>query len=360
MNEVIEKLLQPLSAEQPCGPDLSNDGQFDELETILKGKPEVEIGNIQKPAEPPDWKELKNRSTEFLGRSKHIRVATIFCCCQLKANGLAGFRDGVQLIQGLLEKYWAALYPLLDPDDNNDPTQRLNILGALTVPRGSSAAGWLTIVDSLYAAPVCQPKGGPPITFDNLIASRQPPTAPVEGAPPPTGPSAAAVASAMREAGNEQLLAQRDVIQQALEAVRAIDQYLTTTLGATNTISFEVAEKALQEMLGGLQGHLEGASVDGVVADATTEGAGGDASAGGITVRGSIRSREDVVRVIDSICNYYEQVEPCSPVPYLLRRAQKLAGMNFIEAVQELNLATVDSLRPSMGSAVPSDAPPAA
>jgi type VI secretion system protein ImpA len=77
-------------------------------------------------------------------------------------------------------------------------------------------------------------------------------------------------------------------------------------------------------------------------------------------VRGSIRSREDVVRVIDNICNYYEQVEPCSPVPYLLRRAQKLARMNFIEAVQELNLATTDSLRPSMGSAVPADAPPAA
>ena len=136
MNEFIEKLLQPVSAEQVCGPDLSNDGQFDELETLLKGKPEVEIGSIQKPAEPPDWNELKDRSAEFLGRSKHLRVATIFCCGLLRTGGLAGFRDGVQLIQGLLEKYWEPLYPLLDPEDNNDPTQRLNILGALTVPRG--------------------------------------------------------------------------------------------------------------------------------------------------------------------------------------------------------------------------------
>jgi hypothetical protein len=32
--------------------------------------------------------------------------------------------------------------------------------------------------------------------------------------------------------------------------------------------------------------------------------------------------------------------------------------MNFVEAVQELNLATVDSLRPSMGSAVPKEAAP--
>ena len=59
-----------------------------------------------------------------------------------------------------------------------------------------------------------------------------------------------------------------------------------------------------------------------------------------------------MVQTIDSICDYYRQVEPSSPVPYLLRRAQKLARMDFVEAMQELKLATVDSLRPSMGSAV--------
>ena len=58
------------------------------------------------------------------------------------------------------------------------------------------------------------------------------------------------------------------------------------------------------------------------------------------------------MRAIDSICEYYRQVEPSSPVPYLLRRAQKLARMDFVQAVQELNLATIDSLRPSMGTAV--------
>jgi type VI secretion system protein ImpA len=69
-----------------------------------------------------------------------------------------------------------------------------------------------------------------------------------------------------------------------------------------------------------------------------------------------------VVRALDSICEYYRQIEPSSPVPYLLRRAQKLAKMDFVQAVQELNLTTVDGLRPSMGSAVenPEAPPPAA
>jgi type VI secretion system protein ImpA len=353
MNELIEKLLKPVSAEQPCGLDLSNDGEFDQIETILKGKPEVEIGSVQRPAEPPDWRELEDVSAEFLGKSKHIRVAVILCCSKLNTGGLGGFRDGLELIRGFLEQYWAALYPQLDPQDGNDPTQRLNILGTLTRQRGSVIGSWLAIVDGLYAAPVCQPKGGPAITFDQMLASR---AKPAEGeAAPVDGPTAAAVAGVIRDAGDEQISAQCETLKQSLAALQGIDQFLTTTLGAGNTISFEVLERALQEMLMGLESYV---SVDGgstsQAPETVGEGAAASpASAGAINVRGAIRSREDVVRAIDTICSYYEQVEPSSPVPYVLRRAQKLAQMNFIEAMQELNLATADSLRPSMGSGIP-------
>jgi type VI secretion system protein ImpA len=64
------------------------------------------------------------------------------------------------------------------------------------------------------------------------------------------------------------------------------------------------------------------------------------------------------VTALESICQYYDQVEPGSPVPFLLRRAQKLATMNFVQAVQELNIAGLDALRPSMGSAIEGEAPP--
>ena len=71
----------------------------------------------------------------------------------------------------LLENFWAPVYPLLDPEDNNDPTQRLNILGSLTAPRGS-VGGWLRVVDYLYEAPLGKPKGAGPITFDDIAAAK--------------------------------------------------------------------------------------------------------------------------------------------------------------------------------------------
>lgn len=359
MNDLIEKLLSPVSPEQPCGPDRSYDPRFEELESILRGKPEIEIGSMIRPAEPPDWGELTEKSSEFLNHCKHLRVAVMLCCGWLQTGGFAGFRDGLQLVHGLLEKYWTTIYPLLDPEDNNDPTQRLNIIGSLTAPRGTS--GWLRVVDYLYSAPLCHPKGMPPVTFEQLKTPK-PKEVPTEGestaqgASPTAAPDATKLASVLREAGGKEAAERHGALEQALNEVKAIDQFLTTTLGSAGTISFEVLETTLQEIMSALKPYLPGGAAEpGVSAETSDQPAPGATS---IAVTGSIRSREDVVRAIDRICEYYRQVEPSSAVPYLLRRAQKLATMNFVQSVQELSLATVDGLRPSMGSALDSEIPP--
>jgi type VI secretion system protein ImpA len=53
-------------------------------------------------------------------------------------------------------------------------------------------------------------------------------------------------------------------------------------------------------------------------------------------VGGRITSRDDVVRMLDRICEYYERNEPSSPVPLLLRRAKRLVSKDFMEIMREL------------------------
>jgi len=352
----IEELLKPVSDAQPCGPDLSNDPQFDELQRLLKGKPEIEVGSVHKPAEPPNWKELQTACERFLvgGKDasgcKHLRVAIIYCCSLLRTAGLPGFRDGLQFVRGLLERYWTTLYPTLDPEDNNDPTARLNILGGLSSPRGS-VSGWLTILDYLYAAPLCARKGAPPISFELLQTAKL--KQPGAAGTPTDGYSLAQIAEAFRSNGG-QVVANHQALKEALEAVQGLDQFLISTLSAAKAMSFEELEKTLKEMLGGLEPYLSGEAVQAGETPQETSGAAGVPGSASINLpaSGTIRSRSDVVRALDSICRYYDEVEPASPVPYLLRRAQKLATMNFVQAMKELNLASVDALRPSMGSAI--------
>ena len=345
MNPLIQKLLAPVSEAQPCGPDLSYDPKFDELETILKGKPEVEIGSVQKPAEPPEWGRLREASARFLTESKHLRVGIMLGCSLLKTEGISGFRDGLELTKAWLEQYWSTVYPLLDAEDNNDPTQRLNTLGVLTAPRGS-VTGWLTILDYLYAAEACRPKGSPAIRFEDLIEA---------SAKPESDSQRSSLNAVIRKLDAGDIPSQIQVLEESLALVKSIDQILGAALGSGGSINFEALEKTLGEMISVLRPYLQGSSaqaaaVSGVEAVSAHHSGGNESSVAPIS--GAVRTREDVVRALDKICDYYQLVEPGSPIPYLLRRAQKLAKMDFVQVVQELNLGTVDSLRPSMGSAL--------
>ena len=63
---------------------------------------------------------------------------------------------------------------------------------------------------------------------------------------------------------------------------------------------------------------------------------GGDGAARGLAVSGAIRSREDVLLLIDKICRYYSEYEPSSPVPLILSRTKRLVTMSFLDILKDL------------------------
>ncbi|MGA2501220.1 MAG: type VI secretion system ImpA family N-terminal domain-containing protein, partial [Tepidisphaeraceae bacterium] len=128
----VEKLLEPVSADNPVGEDITIAPEFFQLEELAKGKPEQQMGDQIIPAEEPDWKELLRFACELLGRSKDLQVVIHAARAAVRIHGVAGICDGLALVRGLLEKYWAVFYPKLDPEDNNDPLMRMNMLSALT------------------------------------------------------------------------------------------------------------------------------------------------------------------------------------------------------------------------------------
>jgi len=170
-------------------------------------------------------------------------------------------------------------------------------------------------------------------------------------------------ASAILNGGLDQLKQSHEALIAALATAQGLDQFLTSTLGAGGTISFETLQKVLNEIISGLKSYLEDGSPQPTSPENGETGKVG--GSGTMQIHGQVRSRNDVVRMIDTICSYYEQVEPSSPVPLLLKRAKILAKMGFVEAMQELNLATIDTLKTFGGSAVemppsPPETPPPA
>ena len=68
-----------------------------------------------------------------------------------------------------------------------------------------------------------------------------------------------------------------------------------------------------------------------------------------ISLEGEVRSREDVIKLLNKICQYYDRAEPSSPVPLILKRAVRLAGMDFMEIINDLTPDSISQIRTVTG-----------
>jgi type VI secretion system protein ImpA len=81
--------------------------------------------------------------------------------------------------------------------------------------------------------------------------------------------------------------------------------------------------------------------------DAETAGSGGR---GGPANAGEIRTREDVRRTLQRICDFLERHEPSNPASLFARRAERMLDMKFLDIMQELSPDTMSHLHMLTGA----------
>ncbi|MCU7947938.1 MAG: type VI secretion system protein TssA [Candidatus Thiodiazotropha sp. (ex Cardiolucina cf. quadrata)] len=316
----LDQLLTAVSEETPAGEDLEYDPLFSEMERAAEGKGEQQFGDTIIPAEDPDWRELKKKSLEVAGQSKDLRAAIYLTQALMHTDGYAGLSDGLSLIKGYIDGYWETFHPLLDPDDNNDPTIRINTLINLCDPIDSLAAvNKIPIVDSTVMGK---------FSFRDIqIAS---------GTLQPTDTESQEVTldqidAAFRESTTEQSQQTLSQLRHAIECVDAIENRLNELVGVDQSPDLQSLVSLLKQvekevaMRAGVESLSEGS--DNTVNGESTQ----QAAAPGV-----INNRDDVIRTLERISQYYQKNEPSSPIPLLLERARRLVKMDFHEIVQDL------------------------
>ncbi len=333
----IDELLQPVSPTEPCGSDISYDPAMHQLETLLLGKPETQFSA----AEEPEWEKLESLGVALIGRSKNLRVAMILCLALLKTEGLPGFRDGIALIRELLERYWEPLFPKLDPDDNNDPTERVNILTPLVTPLGAFDDPMQFQLRLREAKLSHSPRVGS-FSLAEIVA----PT----GADGKAGPDAGQAEAAFRDTPPERLEGTGQAIIEAAASAREIDAFLTATIGADRAMDWAPLLHTLEELRKALAPYLSGPAAAPIIgAQPAAAGASAAAASAPAAPSGAIQSRQDVVSAIDRICEYYKRAEPSSPVPLLLQRARRLVEKGFLEIIGDLSPEALGPLHTMTG-----------
>lgn len=329
-----EELLKPIPGEKPCGEDLSYDPGIQELETLMKGKPETQFSA----AEEPDWKALRDRSLELWARSKDLRVATTLSLASLKMDGLPAFRESLALLKGMLDGYWDTFYPLLDPADNNDPTQRVNLIAGLATPLATYGDP-MRVLERLRQAPLTDSRQLGRFSLSDIADSEA-----GKAADGKSVVAASQIEAAFRDTNPETLQKLNQAVKDSIQLVKDIDTFLTNKIGADKAPDLTELPKQLLEIQKRLAPYAGGAASDVAAADGDGNGDGaatGAAPAAKKGISGEIQSRQDVIKMLEKIREYYQRNEPSSPVPYILQRAQRWAEMDFMAIIGDL---TPDSM----------------
>jgi type VI secretion system protein ImpA len=75
----------------------------------------------------------------------------------------------------------------------------------------------------------------------------------------------------------------------------------------------------------------------------------GAVPAGAPYAGGAIRSRQDAVRALEAIAEYFRATEPSSPIPLVVDRARRLVSKNFLEVLADIAPEALASARSAGG-----------
>ena len=336
-----EALLIRISASAPCGDDLSYHARYLELERLAQGTPERQIGQTFIPAGEPDWKQVRDRCLELFGQTKDLRIALYFTLALLKIEGLGGFRDGLALTREWLAQYWDTLHPALDHSDANPALERVNVVSALS-PGGESYQDPMRFKQRLMEAPLTHSaRLGRFGLRDMLIAEGKIKAAQSEAGKPPA--DRALVEAAFTDTSLEELTASRQALADAADHLEAIHRLFADHIGAGPAPNLDDTTAVLNQMRQLVEEALarRGAMTAAPSPDTAPPAVGAAAAS---SVPGQIKTQQDVVRALELICQYYERTEPSSPIPMLLRRAQRLVGKTFVDIVRDLTPEAVKQI----------------
>jgi type VI secretion system protein ImpA len=318
-----EGLLEPISPERPCGDNLEDTellASFDSYRLFGQSRPldapaEPDEKRIPKPADSPEWIEIRDKANEALRKSKDLRLLAHLGAALLRTDGVPAFTATLIVGSQWLDTHWSQVYPLVD----EDAILRRNALNCFADP--------MAIVDRLRRIPLVSSRQHGTFSLRDIdIATRQLPAG--EGDTPADENQINAAFTAMPL---EQLTLLHDSVATAIGSVRKIDSTMRDAAGSEATPSFDPLTAQLAKMNQTLRTRL---------ASRTAEEGGGDAAdasgVAGAPLSGVVKSRQDAIRALDAIAAFYRQAEPSSPIPLLLDRAKRLVSKDFLEVLAEI------------------------
>ncbi|MGR8932625.1 MAG: type VI secretion system protein TssA [Gammaproteobacteria bacterium] len=322
----LSDLLSEISPDAPCGENLEYDSARIALDTNIQGTPENQFTGEN--AQPPNWRDIQKDSIALLHRTKDLQVILYLIRALIPTEGIKGFRDGLSLLEQSLSLFWEQIHPQLDPDDDLDPTLRVNILEELVNSEYilqplshamlvvSKSVGCFSLRDIQYASDKLP-------TPEHL-----------------NRPEINTIKAAFLDVAPEEISETYQAITEAITATAGIETFVGGQVGSTNGPNLEALQSLLKELRFNVEefaeSKLSGGGEDEQAGEAAEDSTSARPAKGQAFAGGKITSRHEVIKALEAICTYYKEYEPSSPVPVLLERAKYLVTADFLSIVKNM------------------------
>ena len=111
-------LLNPIPGDNPSGRNLRYDPLFDKVKEARREEDDAAQGDWKYERKVADWPLVIKIAGEILAtKTKDLQLAAWLTEAALQREGVAGLREGLDLMKGLVENFWDTLYPEIEDGD---------------------------------------------------------------------------------------------------------------------------------------------------------------------------------------------------------------------------------------------------
>lgn len=336
----IEGLLSPIAGDNPAGESVQYTPVYDHIKEARRAEDSLSQGDWQREVKVSDWDEVIRLSTDALtNQTKDLQICAWLAEALVRTHGFRGLRDSLILARELQARFWDQLYPEME---EGDLEARANAIALLD--RQTAAA--------IREAPVTR---SPAYSFlqwemvkgDGAAASPEGAAPSPDGEPPVTLDSFQKARGSSRRAFYEELLV---VVNECWSAFESVDRMMDEKFGRQTPGLGE-----LKASLDKIRDWVDKTTKEKRLEEPDGSGAGigeeGGGAGGSGAVAGAVSGRQDALRRLADVAEYFRRTEPHSPVSYLVQRAIAWGQMPLEAWLGDVikDGALLESLRETLG-----------
>lgn len=337
----IDSFLQPIAADNPTGNDLRTDispkSDYSLIRDARKAARAAERMNIfesNSTDADEQWRKVLELAPKILKtQAKDLEVICWYTEALIRKAGFQGMRDGLAILQQLIERYWDNLYPL--PDEEGIETRAAPIAGL----NGEGAEG--VLLAPIRSAHITERQPPGPFSLwqykQALDVQRVTDETSRHEQASKAGFTLDDILKAVNLSSDAFYLDLRDDVNSCLETYQRISQLLDERCGAQHSPPTSNIINLLRETLGVIN-HVAKHKLPAPAADAASGdmAATADASGRNPALSGPIKSREDAFAQLHHIAHFFRKTEPHSPISYAIDKAVKWGNMSLGDLMKEL------------------------